>query len=188
MTTSPQTFSRVCGVEGLPSPSPTVTEIVVSGNHITGNLTGIATAPAAITAGGVFFAGGQIKLSQFVGNRVFGNGSNEVGFAVAQAGTPVPPWDLSSGAVGIDPVDVCAATGAVDPNYVYCYGNGFVGVSVTTPASIPVKVKGMHWANSAPAESVDFSTGVVLQTGFTTEPATGVFLPCAAQTACVDVP
>ena len=165
-------------VQGRVALSPT--EVIFNSNHITGNLTDVANAPAGTLAGGVFFAGpGAIKLGQFIGNRVFGNLSNEIGFDVAQdisQGNPLP-WDLSSDAAGVDMGTTCGATAL--PNYVYCYGaTGQLGVAVN-PATLQVKIKGMHWANMNPTGGADFTSGIPEPTVLAPEPAQGVFASCA---------
>jgi hypothetical protein len=168
-----------------------LTEVAFNGNHINGNLTAVATASAAIIGGGVFFVSGPIRLGQFLGNRVFGNGANQVAFTVAQDTTLGNPaaWDLSSGAAGVNAAMTCDPAAA--PNYVYCYGAntvaGTLGVAVN-PSTIPVKIKGMHWQNANPAPTQDFTSGIMQPTDLTTEPTEGVFLSCTAQAGCADVP
>ncbi len=169
-----------------------LTEVAFNSNHINGNLTGLATAPTATIAGGVFFATGTIRLGQFVGNRVFANSSNQIGFAVSQdvsLGNPIA-WDLSSGASGVVEANTCSDT--AQPNYVYCYGagnsmQGTLGVAIANP-NISVKVKGMHWAVAMPTATGDFSNGIPAPTVLTPEPLEGVFQSCVPATACTDIP
>jgi hypothetical protein len=177
-------------VEGRVALSPT--EVIFNGNHINGNLTAVATAPGTIVGGGVFFASGAIKLGQFIGNRVFANSGNEIGIAVPQdisLGNPLP-WDLSSDAPGVVDTGTCAD--GARPNYVYCYGvTGLLGVAVTTPALIPVKIKGMHWANPNPTGGQDFTGGIPEPTVLSPEPTVGVFASCTPAGAagfCADIP
>jgi hypothetical protein len=177
-------------VEGRVGLSPT--EVIFNSNHINGNLTAVATAPASIVGGGVFFASGAIRLGQFIGNRVFANSGNEIGIAVTQdtsLGTPLP-WDLSSDAPGVVDTGTCAD--GAKPNYVYCYGvTGLLGVAVTTPATIPVKIKGMHFANPNPTGGQDFTGGIPEPTVLNPEPTVGVFASCTSAGAagfCADIP
>jgi hypothetical protein len=172
-----------------------LTEVAFNTNHIRGNLTALATAVVAdpsIIAGGVLFASGPIRLGQFVGNRVFANSSNQIGFSVAQdvsLGNPVA-WNLSSGASGVDMAMTCDP--AAQPNYVYCYGaansmQGTLGVVVSDPSFL-VKIKGMHWMTAMPTATGDFSNGIMTPTVLVPEPTDGVFQSCAPQAGCADVP
>jgi len=171
-----------------------LTEVAFNGNHISGNLTAVAP-PVGTTAGGVSFVSGPIRLGQFVGNRVFGNGGNQIGFSVAQDISLMNPlaWDLSSGASGVDMATTCSDQ--ANPNYVYCYGGvnsmpGTLGVGVSDP-SIQVKVKGMHWAVAMPTATADFSNSIPVPTVLSPEPLAGVFQSCspaAPATACADIP
>jgi len=163
-------------------------EVLLEGNTIRGNLTRAATAPAGIIAGGVFFANGtanaptRVVLGNFIGNSVFGNGRHEIGFDIAQDNGQA--WDLSSESPAVDQASVCSAT--AKPNKVYCYDTvpgSDLGVAVSTPATIPVKIKGMSFQNLPPTGGRDFSAGIAEPTVLTPEPTAGVFLSCTA-TAC----
>jgi len=168
----------------------TFSEVLLEGNIIRSNLYRATTAPASIIAGGVFFANNtsvaaaptNVVLANFIGNSVFGNGRHEIGFDIVQANGQA--WDLSSESPAVDQASVCSAT--AKPNKVYCYDSvpgSDLGIAVSTPATIPVKIKGMSFQNLPPTGGRDFSAGVAEPTVLTPEPTAGVFLSCAA-TVC----
>lgn len=177
-----------------------VTEALIVGNTVNGNLTSAATVPADILAGGIFFtqltspiplAAGvsgpgvdRILLGSFLGNRVFGNGRHEIGFDLTQEGGGA--WDLSSNSAAVDMALVCSDTAR--PNYVYCYDTvpgEDLGVAIPAASGILVKAKGVHFQNQPPIAGRDYSVGIAAPTVLSPEPTNGVFLSCAAQTGCI---
>ncbi len=184
-----------------------ITEVLMEGNTISGNLTSAATAPTHIIAGGVFFtnlnpAGTmasnsvRVSLTSFLGNRVFGNGRHEMGFDLHQwphtSAADAPAWNLSSASASVDQAAVCGD--AARPNYFGCYDNpGMAGqdMAVVIPmaaigpevgggtAMVRVKAKGVHFQTLPPLGGRDFSDNIPAPMTVSPEPAEGVFLSCS---------
>jgi parallel beta-helix repeat protein len=160
-------------------------EVLIQSNSVSGNLTRSASADEDIVAGGVNFADepeleatSAITLGTFLGNRVFGNARNQIGFNIPQAGGA--PWNLSSQSGSVDMALVCSDSAL--PNFVYCYGVGQLGVAVTPNLVDLIKVKGMHWQTLPPAGGRDFSSGIPTPNPAASDPdpTTGIFLSCSA--------
>jgi hypothetical protein len=134
----------------------TTTTTAIQSNEITNN----NIAGPADVVGGVLFATSS-TLTSFIGNKIHSNNGDELGFAaLPNAGVT---WTIGTNA--------CDA----NANSIYCYGVGNVGLRMSFAAGT-VDARGTHWANAAPAGSVDFST-----VGGSSVNAAN---PCAAVTTC----
>lgn len=155
--------------------------VALQDNDISGNLT--TAANASIIGGGVFFSKvaavgtpqvgpSNITLTKFVGNKVHSNVRNQIAFDFIQSGATA--WNLSSNPTAVDMAILCAD--AAKPNSVYCYNSGAtlgLGVAVGDP-TIPVTIKGMHFAEASPTAGTDYSN----------QPLVSVSLSCPAITTC----
>ena len=139
------------------------TFVTIKDNDIFGNLTAKATLDSTkVLAGGVWFtnaqvpgtpvAGLKVQLTKFLGNKVHGNGFNQIGFDLAQA--DATPWVISSDTTS--EIASAACDPAAKPNSVYDYCSPFLGVAVSNPA-ISVTAKGLFWAAAPPVSMTDFS-------------------------------
>jgi hypothetical protein len=148
---------RGCADTGLVVEAGALSSVHIAGQEITGNRGVTPRGTAGRTVGGALFLGAKPATLRFTGNRVFGNGGDQV-MVFSSFGTPSDPWDLAGGSA-------CSNPPAAPNNVIACYdpatngagpGSG-PGVGLIQVSSGTVDARFNSWTDYPPVGDVDYA-------------------------------